>query len=97
MVTQSQPGIVSSMYAPTLCFEQTEPEAKHLRSNMRDVNFKKPTDEFFKTFAGLNPNIHRNGNVLLTGRELNASGRQGVTLVCAQVVRRQGVNQAKGI
>ena len=69
---------------------------------------KNPLTRFFKTFAGLNPNIHRNGNVLLTGRELNASGRQGVTfvsaqvvgrqgvtLVCAQVVRRQGVKQAK--
>ena len=55
MVTQLQPGIVSSIYAPTLCFEQTEPEAKHLRSNMRDVNFKKPTDEIFQNICKLKP------------------------------------------
>ena len=47
MVTQFRAGIVSPIHALTLCFEQTDRGAKHLRVDICEVKFWKPTDEFF--------------------------------------------------
>ena len=47
MVTQFRAGIVSPIHALTICFEQTDRGAKHLRVYICEVKLQKPTDELF--------------------------------------------------